>query len=159
MLVVIGLMSASVMRSALSADMVANNARSQNFAGQAAQIALRYCERDLRLSPRRLVSLAPPPDDDANPLTPGPTNWNNFSNWQDASKRNEVPASVMASDDSSLRPTVLPQCMIETAVLEDGATVATIVTARGFSPDFSADSAGRTRSGSAVWVQSISRVQ
>ena len=148
MLIVIGLMSVSVMRGALSSDLIAGNARSQNFATQSAQIALRYCERQLTAA--AIVPLPAPGG--------GATNWGVFANWSNVALRREVPAAIMVSADSSIQPTVLPQCMVENTTLEDGATAAVIVTARGFSPDFSADGSGRTVTGSVVWLQSILRV-
>ena len=44
MLVIIGIASVSIMRGALSSDLIANNTRVQTLAMQAAQIGLRYCE-------------------------------------------------------------------------------------------------------------------
>jgi len=156
MLVIIGLMSVSVMRGALNADLVANNARSQTSAMQAAQIALRYCERNSDPSKVGPVTiLDAPADDDGNLHTPGPTNWNNFANWFGSSpKRFQLTGDIMKSDGSSFVPDHMPECMVEKTTLEDGVTPAFIITARGFSPDYQQDDAGKATAGSVVWVQS-----
>ncbi|HSI49256.1 MAG TPA: hypothetical protein VLA61_13365 [Ideonella sp.] len=154
MLVIIGLMSASVMRGALSADVVANNARSQASAMQAAQIALRYCEREVAKVPAGVTVLAAPADNDGDLHTPGPTNWNTFANWKDASKRTELTDDIMRSEDSSFKPSHMPQCMAENVTLEDATTTAIVITARGFSPDYQETDEGKSTAGAAVWVQS-----
>lgn len=155
MLVVIGLMSASVMRGALSSDLVANNARAQNIAQQSAEIALRYCERVIQAVPSTVVIQAEHADGDGDPLTPAPTHWSEATSWSGVSKlATEVPAEIMASENSSFLPTVMPECMAEDITLEDGVTKAVMVTARGFSPDFDRDENGAAVSGSEVWLQS-----
>ncbi|GAA0756429.1 hypothetical protein LRH25_17395 [Ideonella azotifigens] len=151
MLVIIGLMSVSVMRGALNADLVANNARAQTSAMQSAQIALRYCERNLgddTKVPEVIVQNAP--------SAPGTTNWETFSKWFPATSRTAVPMStdIMKSADSSFMPAFMPECMAEKAMLEDGVTEVYIVTARGFSPDYQQDGTGKATAGSVVWVQS-----
>jgi type IV pilus assembly protein PilX len=151
MLVVIGLTSMAVMRGSLSADLVANNARVQTLASQQAQIALRYCERQL-IEPdaSRTITIR-------DQLPVGYV-WESFSNWFGAGKiADEVPAGLVASGDSSFVPATTPQCLAERNALPDGKGVF-IVTARGFSPDFSADTDGRTLRGSVVWLQSTVRL-
>jgi type IV pilus assembly protein PilX len=136
MLVIIGLASVSVMRGALSSDLVANNTRVQTLAHQAAQIGLAYCERLL---------------DDS---SPGDGSDNNLANWADANVHT-VAEEWMASEDSTFTPGTLPQCMVEQ--LQDVPGTGDkdfVVTARGFSPDYSADDDGNAESGSVVWLQS-----
>ncbi len=155
MLVVIGLMSASVMRGALSSDLVANNARAQNIAQQSAEIALRYCEKNAFGVAPTIATEAERADDDGDPMTPAPTHWALAASWAEGTKiTTQVPAEVMASADSSFTPAVMPECMAEHITLEDGVTKAVMVTARGFSPDFARDEAGAAISGSEVWLQS-----
>jgi hypothetical protein len=70
-----------------------------------------------------------------------------------------VPLSVLQSVDSAFTAAKAPECLAEKVKLEDGATDAVVVTARGFSPDYNEDSAGRATSGSVMWVQSTVRIQ
>jgi type II secretory pathway pseudopilin PulG len=144
-LIIIGLTSASVMRSVLSTDVVANNARVQTLATQAAQIGLRYCELQA--------------DNDANgtpsslPEIPADY-WSTFSHW--AEKKVgifEVPEDFMQSANSTFSPDHLPQCMVQKMLV--AGKVAYQVTARGFSPDYAPDDDGYTDTGSAVWLQSV----
>jgi type IV pilus assembly protein PilX len=142
MLVVIGFTSIAIMRGSLNSDMVANNARVQNFAMQAAQLGLRYCESQIDLPEAdRVVDLHPE------------YMWENFDNWFGSSaKAVVVPDDVLKTANSSITPNTRPQCLVEATGIAGGQSY--YVTARGFSPDFSADSKGRTKTGSVVWLQS-----
>jgi len=150
MLVIIGLASVSVMRGALSSDLVANNTRVQSLASQAAQIGLAYCERLLDDST---------PSDGSNmaklhqTAARDPSFFNNLANWTSANIET-VPTTWMESDDSSFTPETLPQCMAEQLQNTPSNEKDFVVTARGFSPDYSADENGNPQSGSVVWLQS-----
>jgi type IV pilus assembly protein PilX len=152
-LLIIGLTSVSVMRGALVSDQIANNTRTQVTAAQAADLALRYCESQLSAAgATAAVTLLPAPAAGAAAA------WESAANWFTGGKKgvsvNEVPASVMGSANSTVTYSTLPQCIIERAPAALGSTVY-VVTARGFSPDYHANSnTGRTDAGSAVWVQS-----
>jgi type IV pilus assembly protein PilX len=150
MLVIIGLASVSVMRGALSSDLVANNTRVQALAHQAAQMGLAYCERLLFDST---------PQDGSNMDKLNVTNarepalFNSLSNWSTANVHT-VPDDWMASDDSSFAEGVpKPECMVEQLLDTASGDHDFAVTARGFSPDY-ADEDGNTVSGSVVWLQS-----
>jgi type IV pilus assembly protein PilX len=151
MLIVIGLTSVSVMRGALSSDLVANNTRVQSLANQAAQIGLAYCER--------LLNDGTPSDGSTDMEKLHRTNahqpayFNDLANWTD-DKVYTVPDSWMESADSSFAPDRPPECMVEQ--LDDTANGDKdfVVTARGFSPDYAADEDGNAESGSVVWLQS-----
>lgn len=147
MLVIIGVSSVSIMRGALNSDLIANNTRTQTLAMQAAQIALRYCEDDLLKNVRLLPML---------PLAPA-NQWETFGNWSDLDKVSELPSRYMESAASTFVPSTLPQCMIQQVMV--GAKKACQITARGFSPDYSADDDGNTESGSVVWLQSTIAVR
>lgn len=149
MLVIIGLASASVMRGALSSDLVANNTRVHTLAMQAAQIGLAYCERLLDDST---------PSDGSNmaklhPLADGADYWNNLGHWTE-DNIHTVPDDWIASANSTFAPETLPECMVQQ--LADTGTGDKVfeVTARGFSPDYSTDGDGATATGSVVWLQS-----
>ncbi len=142
MLVLVGLASTAIMRNAISGGQVATNGRLLLQAHQFAQVALRFCERQLTLPPAaRAITVV---DARATPA------WTLPAAWVDGSG---MLAHVLAADDNSspIRPDVAPRCLVEATALPDVFTV----TARGFSADFTADPAsGRARSGAAVWLQS-----
>lgn len=148
MLVVIGLVSVSAMRRAANADLVANNSRLEQLAKQAAEAGLRYCEAQLIDPAKTLVVQA------ANPTAPA---WNTFSNWQSGGKATTIPeAYIKSTDTANALPRQLPQCMAEYSPLGNNVI---IVTARGFSPDYTAKKNGETQSGSVIWLQSIVSLQ
>jgi Tfp pilus assembly protein PilX len=144
-LMVIGLTSASVMRGALSADMVANNNRVQTLATQAAQIALRYCERQSELDAGGTQAALPPAP---------PAYWSDHAHWsEERTGIYEVPIDYMQSEDGTRWSSPLPQCMTQRISVGPGKT-GYQVTARGFSPGYEADQNGRTDAGAVVWLQS-----
>lgn len=145
-LVIIGLMSASIMRGALSSDLIANNTRVQTLASQSAQIALRYCEDQATANVPAITVLEAAANPDQNA-------WLTYANWGDANTVNDVPSDYLTSENSTFTPSKAPQCMVQ-KMLVGGATVYQ-VTARGFSPDYSADESGFTNTGSVVWLQSV----
>lgn len=148
MLVVIGLVSVSAMRRATSADLVANNSRLEQLAKQSAEAGLRYCEAQL-ITPTKTLKIQ-----DANATTPA---WNTFSNWQSGGTATTIPEAYIKSTDTAMTlPRQLPQCMAEYSPLGNSVI---IVTARGFSPDYTAKSNGETQSGSVIWLQSIVSLQ
>jgi type IV pilus assembly protein PilX len=150
MLVIIGLASVSVMRGALNSDLIANNTRVQSLATQAAQIGLAYCERLLNdTSPSDGSDLAKLHATAAD----APAFFNTLGNWTEANVHT-VPDDWMASADSSFTPGTLPQCMVEQLNDTTRGDPQFAVTARGFSPDYSADDNGNPASGSVVWLQS-----
>ena len=160
MLVIIGLTSVAAMRNATSGQKVTNNIRLQNLAQQYAEAALRYCEAEmLKPDADRVATLA-----EANiSTTPvetadASTGWGQAASWNGsggiaATKTTLTEASVK-SMDSSFRPSRLPECVVERQGLADG-SLAYVITARGFSPGYTADGvSGVTTSGSVVWLQS-----
>ncbi|AKJ28137.1 pilus assembly PilX family protein [Caldimonas brevitalea] len=146
MLVVIGLTSVGVMRNSLNADQLSNSQRLQSLAMHAAQSGLRFCESELlRPDDEREITLHPVQD---------PPRWETWATWTDGTAAT-VPEGRIESDNSSVVPSTRPQCLAELSPATAGSRRVVIVTARGFSPDFSADAAtGRTTSGSVVWLQS-----
>lgn len=150
MLVIIGLASASVMRGALSSDLVAQNTRVHTLAMQAAQIGLAYCERLLN-------DTTPADGSDLDKLQAEPGAgaahaWNSLANWT-AANVHTVPDDWMASANSTFSPETLPQCMVQQLADTASGDHVFEVTARGFSPDYSAGDGG-TATGSVVWLQS-----
>lgn len=136
MLVVIGLISATSMRSALTADQISNNARLESLAKQAAQIALRFCEAQVTQDAPVITIQAA-----------GTKAWQSYNNWK-SNMATTMTADYMKSADSAFTPSNRPQCMAE--VSPDSADLY-IVTARGFGPDYDAT----TNAGAVVWLQSF----
>lgn len=147
MLVVIAMTSVAVIRGSMSADRVSNNLRLQTNATQMAQIALRYCET-------QALSATPAPGFTLQASAVGAARWNAFANWHGASAVSmNIPDTFLAASAVAASPAKYPQCMAEKAMV-DGREVI-VVTARGFSPDYSEGSDGRSESGSAIWLQSV----
>jgi len=146
MLVIIGLASAAAIRNATSADRAINNNRLQTQANQYAQVALQFCERQLTLPAGRVINVPTVP--------PKPPAWTVKENWFD-----DAPAAYQytlktSNFSSGVRPAVPPQCMVEPA--STTLPHVYIVTARGFSDDFTQDPHTRaTVTGSVVWLQSM----
>jgi Tfp pilus assembly protein PilX len=143
MLVIIALTSVSVMRGSLNTDVMANNSRMQITASKAADIALRYCETQVDAvvgggtAPSYVVTAA---------VAAASATWQTKSNWT-GTKIKTLAASDLSSSTSTAL-TTKPQCMAE-AINDFAGTTVYVVTARGFSPDYS------STSGSEVWVQTI----
>lgn len=155
MLVIIGLASAAIMRNALTGDTVSDNIRRQAHALQAAQAALRYCEGEVQRAPAANALPAPAAGVDAE-------DWRTFSNWlkqfptEGAPK--VVPAAFLTAGDTNRNiPKKLPQCMAQFRTLGSGQVI--VVTARGFSENYEADTSGRTQAGAVVWLQSIIQLE
>lgn len=139
MLVVIGLVSASAMRRAASADLISNNARLESLAKQAAQAALRTCEGFVLADNSAALPIQAAPTGTA-------AHWQTFGNWTGTS-----PMAKRMSYNG-LNADKQPQCIAERSPISNDIV---IITSRGFSPDFSADSNGGTVSGAVVWLQVI----
>jgi type IV pilus assembly protein PilX len=164
LLVVIGLTAASAMRGATSSQRVTNNVRMDVVAQQYAEAALRYCEAQLQLATAARVNslkVAVIPAVDMTVVgTAGA--WENPVSWTGAvnaggaaATRTALDASQYSSAMSSYSPAKAPECVAETQTLGSPTFTVTVVTARGFSPDYRADNAGNTINGAVVWLQSI----
>jgi Tfp pilus assembly protein PilX len=159
MLAVIGLASVAIMRTALNTDIISDNNRVQSQAMQAAQAALRYCETQIQKANNPMTPLAA--------TTTGIEAWETFGNWirspsaaqTDASAATQVPLDFVTSVDSGATARrsnrKLPRCMAQYRAVTGSTTGVIVVTARGFSDNYEADSAGHTQAGSVVWLQSI----
>ena len=168
MLVIIGLTSAAAIRNAISSEKVTNNIRLQNLAQQYAEAALRYCEAELAKADdvaapigRLGTTLV-----EANIITVadgGVTGWGQAATWLGtggaSASRTSLPQLQVQSADSAFKPSKLPECAVEKQTMADN-NAAYVITARGFSPDYTADpTTGKTTSGSVVWLQSILNIQ
>lgn len=172
--VIIGFTAAAAMRSATSSQRVTNNVRMDNIAQQFAEASLRYCEAQLQIpddnvspNPVRVNSLktsvipvvdmtVPPPK--PNGAWEDPVSWTGaIGAGGAASTRTALPSSqYIATGLSSYLPAKPPECVAEVQKLPGSPSfTVTVVTARGFSTDYRADSTGKTLGGSVVWLQSI----
>jgi type IV pilus assembly protein PilX len=162
LLVVISLLAITSLRGAGSAESIAGNVRTTELATQAAELALRHCEKSAQLLTYPVTPIEPYTTDF--PITSiapvGSSLWKDMPTW-DSSTTNTatyvLPASVFPIDAATgyKRP---PECMIElvTGGMPDGTSdvgpSAFVITARGFGPEVPA---GRGRpTGSEVWLQS-----
>jgi Tfp pilus assembly protein PilE len=144
MLVIIGIMSVTVMRSVTSTDQVTTGNRVQTQANQAAQMALRYCEDQLSAGAgTRVITIYAPAT---------PAAWTLKPNWTTGGTEM---AHTLAPGDiqggGANFPPVAPQCLAEISTSNPSLYT---VTARGFSPDFRQDGNFATLSGSVIWLQS-----
>lgn len=170
MMVIIGLTAASAMRNATSNERATNNQRLDNVAQQYAEVALRYCEGQLQLpTAQRVATLQTaviptvPTGVTATAAWEMPTTWTGVpgANAGDASAtRTSVPANYLSAGNASYVPLAgspqVPECVVEIQSQPAPSTLTyTLVTARGFSPDYARDGNGQTTSGAVVWLQSI----
>jgi len=158
MLGVIALTSAASLRSASSNERVSNNFRMHALAQQYAEAALRYCETQMTLADAPRVNALK----ESNLfVTSGSTTpaWRKQGTWSVGSSaaRTTVPEAFVVSSDSAFKPGKLPDCVVEKQTL-DNATVY-VITARGFSSDYTADGRGFTVTGSVLWLQTLLSIQ
>jgi type IV pilus assembly protein PilX len=143
MLVIIGIMSVSVMRSVTSTDQVATGNRIQTQANQSAQMALRFCEDQLSRPIKKITIWN---------TRPNPPAWTVKANWTLSGASTAYTLQPVDIQGGSANfPAVAPQCIAEVSPADN--TLYT-VTARGFSADYRADPTFATTSGSVVWLQS-----
>lgn len=154
MLVIIGLTAAASMRGAISSERVVNNLRVEALAQQYAEAALRYCEAQMVLPSTGRVPLLQ--DAQLPAVSPiASANWQLSSTWTTTPTAIvSLPPTQVRSVNSSVTAT-LPQCYVNPVQLIGGGSTAFVITARGFSPGYSANANGTTRSGSVVWLQSL----
>ena len=163
MLGVIALMSSATLRNASSNERISNNFRMQVLAQQYAEAALRYCETQLMLADTSRVETLKEANlvvasGSASPAWRRRASWTGTSGpMAGAASRTTVPEAVVVSSDSSFKPGQLPECVVEKQAVEGG--VVYVITARGFSPDYTADARGFTVTGSVLWLQTLVAVQ
>jgi len=158
MLGVIALTSAAMLRNASSNERIGNNFRMHALAQQYAEAALRYCETQVTLADAsRTNSLK-----ESNLFVTSDSTssaWRKRSTWSGGSSvsRTTVPEAFVVSAESAFKPGHLPDCVVEKQTLDSGAVY--VITARGFSSDYTADARGFTVTGSVVWLQTLLSLQ
>ncbi len=169
MLVVIGLTSAASLRSASSNERISNNFRMHALAEHYAEAALRYCETQLTLADSARVNSLQDASLRAFTGAAYPA-WANTLTWTGAggaaASLTRVPEALVASADSAFKPAQLPQCAVESLSIPltqngepAGAADVYVITARGFSTDYSASAQDVSLTGSVVWLQSVVSVR
>ena len=169
MLVVIGLTSAASLRSASSNERISNNFRMHALAEHYAEAALRYCETQLTLADSARVNSLQHASLRAFTGAAYPA-WANTLTWTGAggaaASLTRVPEALVASADSAFKPAQLPQCAVESLSIPltqngepAGAADVYVITARGFSTDYSASAQDVSLTGSVVWLQSVVSVR
>jgi len=164
MVVIIGLTSAAAIRNATSGERATNNIRLQNLAQQYAEAALRYCEAQvMKPDADRVATLKEAAILPAIPVYAAASLWDQTVTWTGSggasASRTSLPQSQIKSSASSVTPTTMPQCVAERQKMAGGEVVY-VVTARGFSPGYTANSStGATTNGSVVWLQSTLLLQ
>jgi type IV pilus assembly protein PilX len=163
MLAVIALMSAATLRNASSNERVSNNFRMHVLAQQYAEAALRYCEAQLTLADASRVETLRESNLSTSSGSASPA-WRQRASWtgagspgDGAASRTTVPEAVVVSSGSAFKPGQLSECVVEKQALEGG--VVYVITARGFSPDYTADARGFTVTGSVLWLQTVVAIQ
>jgi Tfp pilus assembly protein PilX len=163
MLGVIALMSAATLRNASSNERISNNFRMQVLAQQYAEAALRYCETQLTLADASRVEALREANLSGSAGSASPA-WRQRGSWTGAggtgiaaASRTTVPEAVVVSASSAFKPGQLPECVVEKQAVEGG--VVYVITARGFSPDYTADTRGFSVTGSVRWLQTLVAVQ
>lgn len=161
MLVIIGITASTAMRTATSEQRATNNIRSQVIAQQYAEAALRICEGQMKLTSasRKTEFQSPLPASSA-----ATARWNTAANWTGStvSGRYQFTSADNVYDANNNPPTTYPQCLVELQEIPASPTPIkmTVITARGFSPDYAKDStSGETTQGAVVWLQSIVNAQ
>jgi type II secretory pathway pseudopilin PulG len=157
MLVIIGITAATAMRTATSEQRATNNIRMETVAQQYAEAALRICEGQMKLgSAARKAAFQSLPAS-----TVAAARWKTASNWTAVtapSGRYDFSSTDNVYDANNNPPTTYPQCLVELQTIPATPTTFTItvITARGFSPDYARNAGtGETTQGAVVWLQSI----
>ncbi len=153
MLGIIGLMSAAVMRSLTSNEMVARNFRHQLLAQQQAESALRFCERQLLLPDAQRV---PTLREAQLPIADTSQGWAMQPSWNGTgaagASLTTIPSDfVLLPATGPVQTEVPPQCLVEKRPGSLGEAYR--VTARGYSASYARDSAGNTSAGTVSWLQ------
>ena len=149
MLVLIGFMSIAVMRGAMNSDQISNNNRAQMQANEAAQLALRFCEAELKKASSTIISIAAAPATASTAML-----WTVKGNWTgsapQAIKVSTAALKTIGNVASNLRQ---PECLAQYSTAGSASPI--VLTARGFSGDYIEDATtNRVTSGSVVWLQS-----
>jgi type IV pilus assembly protein PilX len=168
LLVLMSLLAISALKGSISGEQVSKNMRTTSVALQSAETALRLCEDAVRtgkLEIGQVAALAPVKVQYSMDLAAGemPTQWKTRANWvpDPDPALGMITAIPKAQVVDGARPLPFPpRCMVEQyrlPRLDPDTTLSDpfLVTAVGYSPDYTQNAAGDGLSGSEVWVQSV----
>lgn len=144
-------------KSSISGEQLATNLRIRANVDALAELALRYCEDGLLKNNTALIRLPSPPSAVVGEL---PNAWQTLSNWKGAANQINTVSFALLQDAQGRVPTLSPVCMIEEirlAPIDTQRLQAFLVTARGFSPDYTEAGNGAITRGTDAWVQSVIR--
>lgn len=158
MMIIIGITAATAMRSATSEQRATNNQRVEAIALQYAEAALRYCENEMKKANAARVTTLQNANIYAS-TGPGsttagwedPATWTSSGGRASASRTSVLNSTIQDSATQTDLPIKNPECVVENMT-----GYGIVITARGFSSDYHADSSGFTDRGAVVWLQSIS---
>jgi len=144
-------------KASISGAQVGNNLASSSTANELAELALRYCEDGVIRADNSFTTIPFPAAAASNPL---PVAWQTLSNWKSPSTSFKVVPNAQLQDALGRTPSPAPVCMIEEmrlAPIDMQPMQGFLITARGFSPDYTEASNGAITSGTDAWVQSMIR--
>lgn len=169
LLVIISLLAVTSMRGASSAESISGNVRTTELATQAAEIALRHCEKAAIRHTKVTLGGSTDPDllnydvqglDNTKMIWANTAvQWQNIATWDSTATSTYVLTTTTLGSGTYKRP---PECMVEslTGTTPVSTSASFIITARGFGPEVAAADSSRTRpQGSEVWLQSTIEIQ
>jgi len=144
-------------KASISGEQVGSNLASNSTANELAEIALRYCEDGVIRADNKFTTIPFPATAASSPL---PVAWQTLSNWKSPAANFIVVPDAQLKDALGRTPSPAPVCMIEEmrlAPVDMLPMQGFLITARGFSPDYTEASNGAITSGTDAWVQSMIR--
>lgn len=160
LLVVLALVGTFAIRNATQSERVMNGVRTSNVSEQAAETALRFCERLAQEHGQSGtfggLTSATYIDDTITIAKASDGVWSNRATWNPNNARllNLPAANYQTQVPNATNLTNAPQCIIER--LNTGNATGFVITARGFGNDavFNTDNSGAIISGAETWLQS-----
>lgn len=140
--------TAASLRLASGTEKVAQGFRMQTLALQAAEAALRHCERQILLPDAQRPALL---QDARIAQIVGAPAWSLPATWVGPALTAAPPP--WGSAGPGALPVAAPVCLVERQAVDGGQVH--VITARGFSPDWRGDASHHTLAGSSAWVQSL----
>lgn len=166
MMIIIVITAATAMRSATSEQRATNNQRVEAMALQYAEAALRFCEFEMatKADGSRYGNINYPNIRGTSPSPPYPapssTGWEDPLTWTStttglsSASRTTIPDTALQLNPADVvLPLTRPECIVENMTGGYGY----VITARGYSPDYTRDGSGNTLTGSVVWLQSFTQ--
>ncbi|MDD2810921.1 PilX N-terminal domain-containing pilus assembly protein [Rhodoferax sp.] len=159
-LVVISMLAITSLRNVSSSEMISGNVRTTELANQAAEFALRYCEKEVENFKNGLSNITINDYSDPPLWSKLDNKTNSLVNWEGANSAGKVNildgALLNQANITYATYKRLPECMIEVGEDKPKADASVFkITARGFGPEVSAADNNRTRPvGTEVWLQS-----